>query len=68
MEIRDKHNRPIPGFTLAESLPIDRNHMAAPARWSSGKSVADLQDRPIRLHVTMRSCKLYAFAFAADER
>ena len=64
MEIRDESNRPIPGFTLAESLPVDLNHMATPARWSSSKSVADLQGRPIRLHVAMRSCKLYAFAFA----
>lgn len=68
VEIRDESNRPIPGFTLAESLPIDLNHMAAPARWSSTKSVADLQGRPIRLHVAMRSCKLYAFAFAENER
>ena len=67
VEIRDEHNRPIPGFTLAESLPIDRNHMAASARWSSGKSVADLRGQPIRLHVVMRSCKLYAFAFAEDD-
>jgi hypothetical protein len=67
VEIQDEAGNPIPGFTLEESLPIDRNRLAAPARWSSGKSVADLQGRPIRLHVAMRACKLYAFAFTHDD-
>ena len=67
VEIQDEHGNPIPGYTLKESLPIDRNRLAATARWSSGKRVADLQGRPIRLHVTMRSCKLYAFQFTSAE-
>jgi hypothetical protein len=66
VEIQDEHGNPIPGYTLQESLPIDRNRLAAPARWSSDKSVGDLQGRPVRMHVTMRSCKLYAFAFTED--
>lgn len=39
VEIQDQQGKPIPGYTLAESLPIDHNHMAAAARWSSGKGV-----------------------------
>ena len=63
VEIQDEEGSPISGYRLNESLPIDRNRLAAPARWRSGKTVAELQGRTIRLHVAMRSCKLYAFQF-----
>ncbi len=63
VEIQDEEGNPISGYTLKESLPIDRNRLAAASRWSSGRTMAELQGRTIRLHVTMRSCKLYAFQF-----
>ena len=66
VEIQDEGGNPISGYTLKESLPIDRNRLAAPARWSSGKTLAELQGRTIRLHITMRSCKLYAFQFTEE--
>ena len=63
VEVLDEGSRPIEGFTLAESVPVDRNQIAAPVRWKSGASVGKLQQRPIRLHFKLRACKLYAFQF-----
>ncbi|MBI3969993.1 MAG: hypothetical protein HY332_01780 [Chloroflexi bacterium] len=63
MEILDEGNLPIPGYSLAESINIDRNQIAAPVRWTNRHDVAELVNRPVRLHVKMRACKLYAFQF-----
>ena len=48
VEIQDEEGKTIPGYSLAEALPIDRNRLAAPARWSSRKSVGELAGTPIR--------------------
>ena len=64
VEIRDADNRPLPGFTFDESIPIELNHLAAEARWSSGGNVGELQGKSVRLAVRMRHCKLYSFQFS----
>ena len=66
VEIRDEEDRPIPGYTLEESISIDRNHIAAAVRWKERGSVGDLAGRPVRLHFKLRACKLYAFQFVPE--
>jgi len=61
VEIRDENNLPIPGYTLEESVSIDRNQIAAPVRWKNRESVGELAGRPVKLHFKLRACKLYAF-------
>jgi len=68
VKIQDEEGDPIPGYTFNESLPIDCNRLVAPARWNSGKTIAELQGCTIRLHGTMRSCKLYAFQFREHQK
>ena len=63
VEIRDEKNHPIPGYTLAESIDIDRNQIAAPVLWRKKDSVKELIGKPISLHFRLRACKLYAFQF-----
>ena len=63
VEIRDEQGRPIPGYTLEESISVDRNHIAAPVFWKERDSVGELAGRPVRLHFKLRACKLYAFQF-----
>ncbi len=63
VELQDAQGKALPGYSLAESLPIDRNRLAAAARWSSGKNVGRLTGTPVRLHIAMRSSKLYSFQF-----
>lgn len=62
-EVRDESNHPIAGYTLAESISVDRNHIAAPVVWNERDDVGELAGRPVRLHFKARACKLYAFHF-----
>ena len=66
VEIRDEQNRPIPGYTLAESISVDRNHIAAPVFWKERDGLGELAGRPVRLHFVLRACKLYAFQFEEE--
>ncbi len=63
VEVRDRANRPVPGFELSQCHPVDRNHVASPVRWSGGRSLGELAGQPVCLHVSMRYCKLCAFPF-----
>ncbi|MBI3987884.1 MAG: hypothetical protein HY343_13245 [Lentisphaerae bacterium] len=63
VEIRDEKNHPLPGYTLAESIDIDRNQIAAPVVWREKDNVGELVGKPVKLHFRLRACKLYAFQF-----
>lgn len=63
VEIRDEKNHVIPGYSLADSIDVDRNQIAAPVRWQERDNVADIEGRSVRLHFKLRACKLYAFQF-----
>jgi hypothetical protein len=64
VEIHDAAGNPLPGFTLAESVSVDRNGTAQEVWWHKGPDLSSLSGRPVRLHVKMRCAKLYAFQFA----
>ncbi len=63
VEILDEQNSPISGFSQKEAVPVERNHLAFPAQWTSNTSMAVLQGRPVRLRFKLRACKLFAFQF-----
>lgn len=65
VEIQDEQGSPIPGFTMAESVSVDRNGVAQEVWWQKGPDLASLTGKPVRLHIKMRSAKLYAFQFGA---
>ena len=63
VEILDEGNKPIDGYSLEDAVAIDRNHIAVPVIWTSGKDVGALQNRDVRLRFKLRACKLYGFQF-----
>jgi len=65
VEILDANNVPVPGYTLKDSVSVDRNQIAAPVTWREHDNVDELIGRPVKLHVKLRACKLYAFQFAS---
>jgi len=67
VEVRDQNNHVVPGYSLADCINVDRNHIAAAVRWREKSSVAELVGRPVRLHLRLRACKLYGFEFASEE-
>ena len=66
VEVRDEKNHPIPGYALAEAIDVERNQIAAPVFWKEKADVGELIGRPVRLHVRLHGCKLYAFQFASE--
>ncbi len=64
VEIRDDRNVPVPGYTMEDSVSVERNQTAAPVVWREREDVAELVGRPVRLHFRLRACKLYAFQFS----
>jgi hypothetical protein len=64
VELQDAAGRPIPGFTLADCVPLVGDEIDQPVRWASNDSVAALAGKPIRIRFVGRNADLYAFAFA----
>lgn len=63
VEVQDETGAPIPGFTPAEAVSIDRNGTAQEIWWKGGPDLSALAGRPVRLRFVLRSAKLFAFQF-----
>jgi len=63
IEVQDADGKPIPGFTLDDSVEMYGDEIEAVARWQSGSGVAGLADRHIRLRMVLRDADLYALRF-----
>ena len=63
VELLNERSLPIKGFTMDDSVSVDRNGVAQEVWWKQGPDVAKLVGQPIRLRIRMRSAKLYAFQF-----
>ncbi|MCX6992941.1 MAG: hypothetical protein NT011_07340 [Kiritimatiellaeota bacterium] len=63
VELQDGQGMPVSGYALADSVSIDRNGTAQEIWWKQGPDVSKLAGKPIRLHIKMRSAKLFAFQF-----
>ena len=64
VELQDETGKPLPGYDFDNAVSVDRNGVAQEVWWRGGPDVGSLSGRPIRMRVTMRSAKLYAFQFA----
>lgn len=65
VEIQDDAGHGIPGFSMADSDPIDLNQLAATVTWRSNPDVSRLQGQPIRLKFKLRRSNLYTFRFCS---
>ena len=63
VEIRDEDSRPIPGYTLRESVDIFGNHINGRAAWKHGTDVSALAGRPVILRFVMGDADLYSMRF-----
>lgn len=63
VEILDEDGKPVPGFTFHDADELNGNNVKMPVTWRGNPSLAALAGKPIRLHIRMRSAKLYAFQF-----
>ena len=62
-EIQDASGRPIPGFSRNEANPLNGNSVRMRASWNASPDLSRLVGRVIRLEISLRGAKLYAFQF-----
>jgi hypothetical protein len=65
VEIQDEAGRPIPGFTLAQSVETIGNELDRVVRWKDGEDLGSLAGRPVRIRFVMKDADLYALRFPA---
>ena len=63
VELRDDAGRAIDGYGLEDCDVIMTNDVGHLVTWKGSPDVSSLAGKPVRLHVAMRSAKLYAFQF-----
>jgi hypothetical protein len=63
VEFLDENNRPVKGYSGEEAMAMYGNSVRLPVRWANNADVSPLAGKPIKLCLTMRDCKLYAFQF-----
>lgn len=64
VEVQDETGKPLPGFTLRDSLPFYGDELEAVAAWKSGSDLASLTGKTIRLRFVLQDADLYALRFA----
>jgi hypothetical protein len=64
-EIRDAAGRPLPGFSLAECVPLYGDGIELPVAWKGGIDVGSLAGKPIVLHIELKDADLFAYRFGA---
>lgn len=63
VEIRDKNDQPIPGFTLKDCEEVGGNFVRSLVRWNGKADLSQLVGKPVKLYFKMTGSKLYAFQF-----
>ncbi len=60
-EVLGVDEKPVPGFTLAESVPLAVDSTKVEMRWKGSADLGRLAGKPVRLRFTLRSGSLYSF-------
>ena len=63
VELLDEAGEPIQGFTRSEATVLWGNSVRMPVSWGDNRDTSHLAGKPIKIHLIMQDCKLYAFQF-----
>ena len=63
VELRGADGNAISGFALAECRTIIDNSTAHEVTWKAGGDLGRLRGQPVRLRISLRNARLYAFQF-----
>jgi hypothetical protein len=64
VELQDEAGRPLPGFALADAVPLFGDELDAMVKWKSGNDVSALAGTPVRLRFVLKDADLFALRFA----
>ena len=56
--------RPVPGYSMDESLPVVVDEVDEPMRWKDKKDVSELVGKTVRIRFSLLTAELYAFWFS----
>ena len=63
VEIQDADGKPLPGFTLDDSIELYGDTIARNAIWKNNPDLGALAGKPVRLRFVMRDADLYSIKF-----
>ena len=63
VEIQDEQGQAIPGYTLADCMPLIGDEIERAVSWQQRTDVAGLAGRPVRLRFELKDADLYAIRF-----
>jgi hypothetical protein len=58
-------SEPIKDFTLADSRPLEGDHVWASIRWKSHTDISELKGKKLQLHVVLTKAKIYGYRIVA---
>lgn len=64
VELQDASGKPIPGFTMTDSIPVQGDGVALPVRWRDRESIALPTGRPVRVCFELTKGSWYGFQVA----
>ena len=67
VEIQDADGKPIPGFTIDDSIELYGDTVARNAIWKNNPDLGALAGKPVRLRFVMRDADLYSIKFEEAE-
>jgi hypothetical protein len=63
VEIQDADGKPLPGFTLDDSIELYGDTVARNAIWKDNPDLDALSGKPVRLRFVMKDADLYSIKF-----
>ena len=63
VELQGADGRPIPGYGLEDSRPLEEDGTQLKVAWQSGDGLAALAGSTVRLKVELTNARLFAFQF-----
>jgi hypothetical protein len=64
VEIQDEAGQPLPGYALADCLPIYTDEIERAVAWTSGADVGALAGQTVRLRFSLKDADLFSLRFA----
>lgn len=64
VELQDEAGRPLPGYTLADSVLFFGDELSEEVRWKSGEDLSLLAGKPVRVRFVLKDADVYAMRFA----
>lgn len=67
-EILDADGNPVPGFTMADCIPVTGDTTCAMIRWQGGADLSFLNDKEFQIRFKMENGAFYSFWLSPDEQ